>query len=130
MGTWNVDSRISGRAVQMSDGLQLRAEERNGDGYEPSVGTLLSDVAPERVEWLCEGRIPRGKLTIGYQAKLRRIRLPDVTAKDKTAKTASQRGLTALAAFVSQKAIGNGGRCERSATARRPSSPRRTSGLS
>ena len=48
----------------MSDGLQLRAEEGNGDGYKPSVGTRLSDVASERVGWLWEGRIPRGKLTI------------------------------------------------------------------
>ncbi len=28
------------------------------------VGVLLADVAPERVEWLWEGRIPKGKLTL------------------------------------------------------------------
>jgi predicted ATP-dependent serine protease len=44
--------------------LQLRSEERNDAGYERSVGTLLSEVAPERVEWLWEGRIPKGKLTV------------------------------------------------------------------
>ncbi len=30
----------------------------------PPVGTVLADVQPERVTWLWEGRIPRGKLTI------------------------------------------------------------------
>ena len=37
------------------DGLRANVSE---------VGTLLSEVEPERVEWLWEGRIPKGKLTI------------------------------------------------------------------
>jgi len=44
--------------------MQPRSVERNGLGYEPSVGTLLSEAEPERAEWLWEGRIPKGKLTI------------------------------------------------------------------
>jgi hypothetical protein len=49
-------------------------EELRGDSWEPprdqeqsqagEVGTLLSTVRPERVEWLWPGRIPLGKLTI------------------------------------------------------------------
>jgi putative DNA primase/helicase len=34
------------------------------DGKLKSVGTLLSEVSPETVEWLWEGRIPKGKLTV------------------------------------------------------------------
>ena len=33
----------------------------NGSG---PVGLLLSEVEPERVEWLWEGRIPLGKITL------------------------------------------------------------------
>lgn len=37
--------------------------QTNTPVFEP-VGVLLADVAPERVEWLWEGRIPKGKLTL------------------------------------------------------------------
>lgn len=42
-----------------SDGLQGMIEESIND-----IGTLLSSVKPESVEWLWEGRIPSGKLTV------------------------------------------------------------------
>lgn len=41
------------------DGPQVVAEENN-----VSTGVLLSSVAPESVEWLWDGRIPCGKLTV------------------------------------------------------------------
>lgn len=37
--------------------------ERNGHAFVPS-GTLLSDVEPEKVEWLWHRRIPFGKITV------------------------------------------------------------------
>ncbi len=40
-----------------------RAEDRFQETRGP-VGTLLSEVEPERVEWLWTGRIPLGKLTV------------------------------------------------------------------
>jgi hypothetical protein len=57
-----------------SDG-QDWAEDKRGDAWEApkagrtpakpnATGTLLSEVAPERVEWLWPGRIPLGKLSI------------------------------------------------------------------
>ena len=39
------------------------ADAPNGKHPE-SVGTLLSEVEPERVEWLWPGRIPKGKLSL------------------------------------------------------------------
>src|SRR5829696_10477284 len=40
-----------------------RAEDRLRECWGP-VGTLLSEVEPERIEWLWPGRIPLGKLTV------------------------------------------------------------------
>jgi hypothetical protein len=48
----------------MPDGRQMRAGDHNGQVDDSSVGILLSQVMPEQVEWLWEGRIPRGKLTV------------------------------------------------------------------
>jgi len=47
---------------------------------------LLSDVAPERVEWLWEGRIPKGKLTIveGDPGTGKSIMIMDLTARVST----------------------------------------------
>ncbi len=36
----------------------------NSDKVPESVGTLLSEVEPERVEWLWPGRIPKGKVSL------------------------------------------------------------------
>jgi AAA domain len=80
---------MGGSALQMSDGLRPGSVERNGDGYEPSVGTLLSDVAPERVEWLWEGRIPKGKLTIveGDPGTGKSAMIMDLTARVSAGRT-------------------------------------------
>ena len=46
-------------------GLNPNGELLNGKHIKPDeVGTLLSDVEPERVEWLWDKRIPLGKITV------------------------------------------------------------------
>ena len=40
------------------------AAERNGVGPFVPLGTLLSDVEPEKIEWLWDRRIPLGKITV------------------------------------------------------------------
>jgi hypothetical protein len=42
----------------------MHSQDQDGYGHDPGVGRLLSDVVPERVEWLWQGRIPKGKLTV------------------------------------------------------------------
>ncbi|MDP6582331.1 MAG: AAA family ATPase, partial [Vicinamibacterales bacterium] len=56
-------ARFTGRlTVAMKSAEVYDANESDID--HPAVGVLLSDVTPERVEWLWLGRIPSGKVTL------------------------------------------------------------------
>lgn len=55
----------SKRRAGEPDRYSLEGSSRNGKApAKLPVGLLLSEVVPERVDWLWRGRIPKGKLTL------------------------------------------------------------------
>jgi hypothetical protein len=51
-------------ARRNSSGSRRHAADPSGAPEPPELGIWLSDVQPERVDWVWPGRIPLGKLTI------------------------------------------------------------------
>src|SRR5687768_5062079 len=64
-------------AYRYEAGNLLRCQESS------KVGVLLSDVEPESVEWLWDGRIPLGKITNldGDPGKGKSVAMMDITAR-------------------------------------------------
>jgi hypothetical protein len=55
---------VCGDYIIAPPGADFCACSRSGRNGSAPVGRLLSEVEPEKVEWLWQGRVPKGKLTV------------------------------------------------------------------
>jgi hypothetical protein len=58
-----IEAEHEGHKARLAALHDLTASPANSNGVRP-VGVLLSDIQPERVQWLWKGRIPLGKLSV------------------------------------------------------------------